>query len=129
MGNRFRNFMSGRYGMDQFGRFLSFVNIILLIISIFAFRWLFWVALALIAYQYFRVFSRNVYKRYAENQKFLNFVYRIKNSFNKKVQRAKDKEHCYFKCPNCKRTLRVPRGKGTISIHCPHCDNDFVKRT
>jgi hypothetical protein len=66
----------------------------------------------------FRMLSRNTYKRYQENRKFLQFTGRMK-----------DREHRYFDCPKCRQMVRVPRGKGKISITCPRCREKFVKKT
>jgi ribosomal protein L37AE/L43A len=66
----------------------------------------------------FRMMSRNVYKRYQENRKFLQFFDRIK-----------DRQHRYYDCPKCRQTVRVPRGKGKISITCPKCREKFIKKT
>ena len=78
MRNRFQQFMYGRYGMDQLNRFLSTVALIVLVVSIFVRRPIVEiVALALLFWCYYRMFSRNVSKRAAENQKYLNFKYRV----------------------------------------------------
>ena len=66
----------------------------------------------------FRSLSRNTYKRYQENRKFLQF-------FN----RLKDRQNRYFDCPKCRQVVRVPRGKGKIAITCPRCKEKFVKKT
>ena len=65
-----------------------------------------------------RCFSRNTYKRYNENRKFLLLIDRIK-----------DRDHRYYACPKCRQTVRVPRGKGKISITCPKCREKFIKKT
>ena len=41
----------------------------------------------------------------------------------------RDKEHRYFKCPNCGQQLRVPRGKGKITINCRNCGVSFEEKT
>jgi intracellular septation protein A len=66
----------------------------------------------------FRSFSRNVYKRYQENHRFLLFF-----------DRLKDREHRIFQCPRCRQMVRVPRGKGKIAITCPKCRERFIKKT
>ena len=123
-------FMNGRYGADQLGRFLSFVALILLIVNLFVRFWpLYLVCVVLIVIDFYRMFSRDIARRSEENRKFLNFVYGLKRKFTAGKNRMNDKEHCYFKCPRCQKRLRVPKGKGTISIHCPQCGTDFIKRT
>ena len=126
----FRNFMDGRYGVDDLGRFLMFATLGMLVLSFFISNmFIMIIAGALLAYNYFRMFSRNVTRRYEENQKFLSFWRGIASFFKIGFMRIKDREHRYFRCPRCRRTLRVPRGKGRISIHCPTCGTDFVKKT
>ncbi|AGX45111.1 zf-TFIIB domain-containing protein [Clostridium saccharobutylicum] len=127
--NWFKKFMYGRYGVDELSIALLILSIILIFISEMLSKYLY--AFGLIAYipillYAFRTFSKNIYKRQQENGKYL----RMKNALivwlKQKQVRAKElKTHKYFKCPNCKQTLRVPRRKGKITITCPKCKNKF----
>ena len=73
---------------------------------------------------------KNISKRYQENNKFLRIWNIIKNKINYVPQRIKSlKDYRYFKCSNCKQTLRVPRGKGKLSITCPKCKNVMIKKS
>lgn len=84
MRNRFQQFMYGRYGMDQLNRFLSTVALIILVVSMFIRRPIVEiVALALLFWCYYRMFSKNISKRAAENQKYMNFRYRAVCFFKK----------------------------------------------
>ena len=58
--------MQGRYGTDQFSRFLLGAAVVCLVLSLFIHSgiWSFLILL-LIVYCYFRMFSRNIQKRYA----------------------------------------------------------------
>ena len=113
--DKFARFMYGRYGMDQLSRNLSLICLVLLVITMFSrSNVLYAIALAGIIYTYFRVFSRNISKRSEENEK-----YRIKDN----------KTHKIFKCPSCSQKIRVPRGRGRISIKCPKCRIEFIKKT
>lgn len=129
--DRFANWMSGRNGMDELARFESGLVLVLLIISLFSrLGLLYIVALAVMIHMYYRMFSRNVSKRYEENQKFLNLQYNSTVEWNKKKKHfAQRKTYCFFKCPQCKQEVRVPRGHGKICITCPRCRTEFIKRT
>ena len=139
-------FMQGRYGADQMGQMLSAVSMVFLIISLFS-RNQAWFLLAVIGivYNYFRMFSKNISKRAAENQKYMNFRYRAVCFFKKgrtggsasfaqkqaqrKAHHEQKKIYRFFACPNCAQKVRVPKGKGKICITCPKCHTEFVKRS
>ncbi len=133
--NFFSNLMQGRYGMDELGRaesiFLLVVLVLTLIFSSSPFSLLgsvIW--LALIIHLYFRMFSRNISRRSAENQKYLNFKNKITRGFSRrKARRAQRDVWRYFKCPQCRQEVRVPAGRGKIRITCPKCRTEFIKRT
>jgi DNA-directed RNA polymerase subunit RPC12/RpoP len=115
-------FMQGRYGMDKLSSMLLWVSVGLAVVGMF-FPGVVGLVFTLLAYvlmgiAIFRALSRNVYKRYEENRKFLLFF-----------QKLKDKEHRYYNCPRCHQQVRVPKGKGKISITCPKCREKFIKTT
>ena len=120
MRDKLYRFMQGRNGMDELARMQSWLVLILLLVGMFTRIGLFsFVALILMIYMYFRVFSRNTSKRYEENQKYLNFRYNRTvswNRFKKRMGQARD--YRFFKCPMCKQEVRVPRGHGKIEITC-----------
>ena len=114
--------MAGRYGTDKLNNTILWTGVILCLVSIFV--PVQWVNLLLTTLSYvcvgvalFRCFSRNTYKRYKENRRFLFLM-----------ERLRDREHRYFKCPKCRQSVRVPRGKGKIAITCPRCREKFVKK-
>ena len=131
MRDKLYRFMQGRNGMDELARMQSWLVLILLLVGMFTRIGLFsFVALILMIYMYFRVFSRNTSKRYEENQKYLNFRYNRTvswNRFKKRMGQARD--YRIFKCPMCKQEVRVPRGHGKIEITCPKCREKFIRRT
>ena len=117
------SFMSGRYGTDRLNMMILCAGLVAsllsIMISVQPFNLIFWaLSYVLMIWAIFRSLSRNTYKRYQENRKFLQ-VY----------DRLKDRQHRYFDCPKCRQTVRVPRGKGKISITCPRCKEKFVKKT
>lgn len=124
-------FMQGRYGADQMGQMLSAVSMVFLIISLFS-RNQAWFLLAGIGivYNYFRMFSKNISKRYAENQKYLKMTAGIRRKLASwKSQLAQRKIYHIYRCPGCKQKIRVPRGRGKIEIRCPKCNTRFVKKS
>lgn len=129
--NRFRNFMAGRYGGDQFGMFLLILSIALgvafMFIPIPYVSWLSWLPLV---FQIYRMFSKQIEKRQRENYAFLRKWGAVRTWWWNLKNRIKDsKTHRYYKCPKCRQKLRVPKGKGTISITCAKCGNKFTKKT
>lgn len=131
MKEKLQRFMVGRYGADQLSRVYLALTLIFLVLSMFTkFMPLYWLALILLVYTYYRMFSKNVSKMYAQNQKFLNRRYRLVakwDAFKKRF--AQRKEYRFFKCPTCKQRVRVPKGKGKICITCPRCHRDFIKKS
>ena len=104
---------------------------VFLIISLFS-RNQAWFLLAVIGivYNYFRMFSKNISKRYAENQKYLKMTAGIRRKLASwKSQLAQRKIYHIYRCPGCKQKIRVPRGRGKIEIRCPKCNTRFVKKS
>lgn len=129
--NKMMQFMQGRYGADQMGQMLSAVSMVFLIISLFS-RNQAWFLLAVIGivYNYFRMFSKNISKRYAENQKYLKMTAGIRRRLASwKSQLAQRKIYHIYRCLGCKQKIRVPRGRGKIEIRCPKCNTRFVKKS
>ena len=115
--------MMGRYGSDQLNMTMLVTALVIYIVSLFiknatASAVMMAVYMILMFYCIFRMMSRNTYKRYQENRRFLHFFVKLK-----------DRQHRYFDCPKCRQMVRVPRGKGKISITCPRCREKFVKKT
>lgn len=134
MREKFIRFMQGRYGAygpDSMNRCLLGGAMIVMLVSIFT-RWefLYAVALAVLLYAYFRMFSKNYSKRYAENQAFLKYTAKIRMfwSSQKKMLKQQKTYHIY-KCPCCRQKIRIPRGKGKIAVRCPKCNTEFIKRS
>lgn len=128
---RMSRFMVGRYGNDELGRITMYSSLALLILSMFV-RWriLYILAVLLLVVCYFRMFSKNTAKRYQENQKYMNLRYKLTGKFTSWKQNIKTrKTHHIYKCPSCAQKVRVPKGKGKISIRCPKCSTQFVKKS
>ena len=135
MKEKLRQFMIGRYGVDDLSRAQIIVSMVLLLVSTFLSAFfrvniLYWLGLALLIYSYFRILSRNVSKRYEENQRYLNAKYRaVVKKNNLKKRWAQRSTYRFVKCPQCKQTVRVPKGRGKICITCPKCKTEFIKKS
>lgn len=123
--------MSGRYGFDSMGRCTLISALIVMVLSSFLDSFILSViSWTLIIYTYYRMFSKNVYKRSAENQVFLNKTYKIRYWFKgQKNLMAQRKTHHIYSCPSCRQKIRVPKGKGKIEIRCPKCSTTFIKKS
>ncbi len=134
--NWLRRVMYGRYGNDQLGNFFFVIYLLLFVLQLIfrgrpvslAFILLSYVVI--IAY-FFRVFSRNIYRRQQENQKFLQAVKPVKDYVHflkmRWQERGGTKE--LYRCPKCHQVIRVPKGRGKIAITCPKCRFEFIKKT
>ena len=118
-----QNFMAGRYGTDKLNMLILSVGLAVSLLSVFVQYapvnlLLVVLSYGLMIWAIFRTLSRNTYRRYQENRKFLQIVGRVK-----------DRNNRYFDCPKCRQMVRVPRGKGKISITCPRCHEKFIRKT
>lgn len=128
---KIQSFMTGRNGLDELGRDIYIVSLILFAVEIFLRTGILYIiALAGFVYSVFRAFSKKLFSRRMENQKYLAFRGRITGRFHLLGRMWKErKTHKYYRCPSCRQTIRVPKGKGKIEISCPKCSGTFVKKT
>jgi len=129
--NWLQRIMYGRYGVDSLTWALMAVYLILSLLSQLFFHSpvLSLLASMVAVWSLYRVFSRRIDRRRAENARFVEMVRPIVRWYNVNKCRRHDKDHCYFKCPNCGQQLRVPKGKGRISITCRSCGASFEEKT
>lgn len=128
--NAIQRFMYGRYGTDQLNMFLMVVYLLLYLIFAFTgVKILYWVTLALLAVSLFRTLSHDIDKRRRENAKFMRAAGPVLSWLRLRRNIHRDKEHVYFKCPNCGQQLRVPRGKGKITVTCRGCGASFQEKS
>ena len=118
-----RRFMEGRYGSDKLNSYILGVALVVVLLAALIRvpllnLILHAVAYALMFWSIFRSLSRNTYKRYEENRRFLRLL-----------DQLRDRDHRYYSCPKCRQTVRVPRGKGKIAITCPRCREKFVRKS
>ena len=131
MREKLQRFMTGRYGADELGRTLNIVVLVSLVVSMFSgllpvLSVFYWFGIALMIYNCFRMFSKNVSKRYEENQRYLSRRYKavVKRDQWKKRFAQRD-TYRFFKCPGCRQRVRVPKGRGKICITCPKCRREL----
>lgn len=131
MREKMQRFMLGRYGFDELSKVYLGMTIVLMIISMFTGNSIIYIAaLGVLVYGYYRAFSRNIPKRQQENQRFCNFRYQQAIKWNNfKNHQAQKKIYRFYKCPQCKQRVRVPRGRGRICITCPKCKIEFIKKS
>ncbi len=112
-------FSAGRYGNDRLNMALVILGIVLLLLGmILRLGILVWLAYLPILYSCFRSLSRNGSARRREGAWFESLLPRLR-----------DRKNRYFSCPKCRQVVRVPKGKGKISIRCPKCGERFIKKT
>lgn len=134
MRQRIASFMIGRNGNDRLNMFLLGVAVVLMVISLFfrgiAGKVLDLLMVAVLALMYFRMLSKNIYKRREENEKYLSVRVKVQGHLKKMKERwVQRKDYKFFSCPACKTNLRVPRGHGKIKIVCRKCGNSFTGKS
>ena len=125
--NKLAGFMYGRYGMDELSYGLFGVYLVLLLVNLFIRSNIINILIyAVIFIVFFRTFSRNIYKRRRENEKFIKLWKPVKAKASLTIRRIKEiKTKRYRKCPHCKSVLRLPRKAGKHKVDCPRCHKEF----
>lgn len=131
MREKFYRFMQGRYGQDQFYRFLVFAAMACVIVNLFVRKEaLTIVAWLLLIYALFRMFSKNHRARYEENQRYLKVTAKLRYRLEQQKKLWEERKyHHIYTCPKCKQKIRIPKGKGKIMVRCPKCQHEFQKRS
>lgn len=141
MKERLRRFMEGRYGADELNRFLSICGWVLLLLGFVLSGFdnrvtlavgsvLVGLSWAFLVLSVFRTLSKKTSQRASENYRYFVYKNRCLGWFRARKTRWQDRKvHRYFRCPQCRATARVPKGKGKIRITCPKCNHQFVKKT
>jgi hypothetical protein len=125
---KMRAFFYGRNGFDDLAKHSLILSIVVFLIYGFLPQGILKLIFSLITYglmvyAYFRILSKKVYKRTQENKKYLGAINMTKTRWKQR------KTHKFYKCPKCKTWLRVPKGRGKITITCVKCSTKFDKRT
>ena len=136
MRERLARFMAGRNGNDQLNRFLLIVDMLLLLLSALLSRanrlgsLLYTLVLAVLIYTYYRMLSRDLYRRRSENEWYIRKRQKLESRGRVLRERWKQrKDYKFFTCPACKAVMRVPRGRGKIRIVCHKCGNSFTGKS
>ncbi len=125
-----RSFMNGRYGGDELSKVLLWGGFALYILGSLAdIPLLAYLGLAAYVFVIYRMFSKNIEKRRAENQRYVSRLNGLKTRWSQAaVRRQNRKEYKYFKCPACHSWLRLPHGVGEVSVTCGRCKHQFKKK-
>lgn len=122
----------GRRGIDHLSVALLALSVVMELLGGLGrpFHFLWYLSYLPLGFAIYRSFSRNIGARERENYAFLQAVGPLRGKLEGTARRFADrKTHCYFRCPNCRTRVRVPRGRGKICITCPHCHKEFIKKT
>ena len=125
-----RKLMVGRRGADELSLALLIAGVVLSMLSSITRIGLFYL-IGLVGYglSIFRMFSRNINKRYAENAKFLMFWRGWRSGLKQFINRMKNmRKYKYFKCPECHSRLRLPRKVGEVTVTCGKCHHAFKQK-
>lgn len=145
--DKYRKFMSSRNGADRLSRDMLILAFVLLVATIFIGSGgvrtaVLVVAVVFLGMGYFRMFSPNITARQSENNRYLEGMARLRSKLKplektgdagaravKQAQRQiKDRDHRYFTCPKCGKSVRVPKGAGKIRVTCPACGEKFERK-
>ena len=129
--NFIRNFMIGRYGPDHLGVAMILLSLVLSLVYTFTGLLIpLYISYLILALTLFRMISRDIMRRRAENDRFIRYWWPVKTKIKLFYENIKQrKTHKFFKCPSCHNTLRVPKGKGKIQVTCPKCGERFARKT
>lgn len=131
MKEKWIRFMQGRYGADELGRYLLSVCLLLCLCSLFfRYRLCNLFALIFLMIYFARAFSRNIPRRYAENQKYLAFMNGLRGKIRGFWAETKQRRtHHIYQCPSCRQKIRIPKGHGKVEIRCPKCGALFTRKS
>lgn len=139
------NIFYGTYGFDILSVFLLLVSLLLNLG-----RHTGIIGFLILIFVLFRAFSKNIYKRTQELNKFISIINRLLGRFGKSIpyniprtslesiplafkqiiNNLKQKtKYKIVKCPNCGQKLRLPRGQKKIIVTCKRCSHEFKMRT
>lgn len=124
MKEKIRGFFAGRNGVDSLSSALLWGSLLVMLLSkLTNMGILYYLSWAGIIYAYYRILSRDVYRRQAENGKYVAWKGQLRQRWQQRGT------HRFYRCPKCRTVLRVPKGKGKINITCRSCGEKFIRKT
>nr|WP_312577828.1 hypothetical protein [Sedimentibacter sp.] len=129
--NWIRNFMIGRHGIDQLNMAILILGMIVTFIGdILSSSILMLATYIIFGIGIFRILSKDTSSRQKENYIFLNYWNPVYKWLKIKYQMVRgNKTYKYFNCPNCKKMIRAPKGRGKIIVTCQKCKTKFTEET
>lgn len=124
-------FLAGRYGVDALFLPIVMASCVFTLLSNFkGLGVLRLLGMAFLIYALFRVLSKNFDKRRKELYAYCGFSRKMQTYFRlRKKMYEERRTKKYFKCPNCKTWLSVPKGKGMLKIRCTRCSHEFLRKS
>lgn len=127
---KFYHFMQGRYGNDRLNLHMMYVVIFLLLLNMFMnVPFIQFVAFALWFITIYRMFSKKIYQRRKENDRYQEHIAPIKRFITLVKKQIHDRDHKYYRCPKCHQLVRIPRHRGVVTITCPKCFHTFDRKS
>jgi DNA-directed RNA polymerase subunit RPC12/RpoP len=121
---KIRGFFTGRYGLDELGKTLIGITLILYVIGQFGgSRIIQYLSLIAFIVFFYRFMSRQKYERDEENCKYTRYLrsWKLKYEYRKTAK--------IYMCTKCGKMNRVPKGRGKVRITCPNCGNSIIRYT
>ena len=118
------------YGMDRLNTHLLIMMVVILVLGLFVKNSIpVLLALTIFVVFMYRFGSRNITKRSIENRKYQDTNRFVTRQLKAIKNNATNKDYKYFVCKQCYQLVRIPRGKGEVVIHCPHCKQEFSAKS
>ena len=128
--NWLRKIMIGRYGVDPLNKFLLITSLIAMLISnIFGGAILYTIALLVLAYTYFRMLSKNHYKRHQENNRYLYNKNKVLNVFQKaRIRLIKERYTIYTSVQAVNKKYVFQEEKVGYKLPVPNAIHSLLRR-
>ena len=130
MKEKLYRFMQGRYGTDKLNQFLFYLELILLVLSLFfrkniVINILFYISIIIYLA---RALSKNYVARSIENQKFIRIRAKIVHRFQAINKSLKDKQNKYLVCPNVRKLFVFLEIRGKLKYVVLHVENHLMRK-